>query len=81
MLRAIRGNWFSRQPFFFYRAYAQFPKNQKYVFVDDTINNLLVPSLLPNWKCIQFADKPNGPFLNVRSIWELTLMLNTISRD
>ena len=62
-------------------AYAQFPKKHKYVFVDDTINNILTPRLLPNWSCIQFADKPTGSFLNVRSIWELTLMLNTISHD
>ena len=62
-------------------AYAQFPNKHKYVFVDDTLNNILVPSLLPNWSCIQFADKPTGSFLNVRSIWELTLMLNTISHD
>ena len=62
-------------------SYGQFPRNQKYIFVDDMISNLLTPSLLPNWKCIQFADKPTGSFLNVRSIWELTLMLNTISRD
>jgi hypothetical protein len=60
-------------------AYAKFGKKKDYIFVDDSIQNLLTPSLWPNWTCLHFADQAEQTkFLTCSSIWELTLMANTL---
>lgn len=60
-------------------AYTKFGKKKDYIFVDDSILNLLTPALCPNWTCIHFANQAEQTkFLTCRSIWELTLMANTL---
>jgi hypothetical protein len=61
------------------RAYSQFDLYKKYIFVDDSIQNLMTPSFYPNWTCIHFSDKPvQKRFMTARSIWETTLMVNSL---
>jgi hypothetical protein len=61
------------------QAYAQFDRKEKYVFVDDSITNLLTPSYLPNWKCIHYSDTPSQhKFMTAGSIWEMGLMINSL---
>ena len=57
-------------------AYADFPKYQKYVYIDDSLKNLGTTRWLSNWTPVHFTEDKKDPKLwcpQVQSVWEIAL--------
>lgn len=57
-------------------AYTDFPKYQKYIYVDDSLKNLGTARYLPNWTPVHFTEGAKDPRMwcpQVQSVWEIAL--------
>lgn len=62
--------------------YMGFPKEQGHVYVDDSLKNLGTARFMPNWHSVYFNEGEKEQRLwcpQVGSIWELSLMINSIN--
>lgn len=61
-------------------AYVNFNHKNKYVFVDDRIDNLRPVRSFPHWIPVHFSEteKKDSEFLSIGSMWELSLFLNSL---
>lgn len=61
--------------------YTGFPPTQTHIFCDDSLKNLGTTRFLKNWHPVHFHEGPKDPkpwCPTIGSIWELSLMLNSI---
>lgn len=61
-------------------AYMQFPSNQNYIYIDDSLKNLGTARWLDNWQCVHYLEGPADPRAwcpTVNSFWDLVMYLNS----
>ena len=62
------------------RAYMSFDDRKTHLFVDDKEMNLRCVKYIKNWVPVLYTENKGRDYLSVSSIWELTLLTNTISQ-
>jgi hypothetical protein len=61
-------------------AYVNFNHKNKYVFVDDKIDNLRPIQTFPHWKLVHFSEEEkSSEFLRIGTMWELSLFINSLN--
>ena len=61
-------------------AYMQFPSNQNYIYIDDSLKNLGTARWIDNWQCVHYNEDHKDPHMwcpVVNSFWDLVMYLNS----